>query len=498
MSPDLKPSRLSDPPSPHQILSDVKPAAGPSSLVTISKGLETLHVDQHSTASTEVVEVMEYRLYRGRFFGLTGLVLLNVITAMSWPWFGPISNNMVMEFGFSLDQVNWLGNIVACVYLPTALIIPSLVSRYGIRRCCDLGVTVLLLSAWLRYAGTAKSLSKASSYALIIIGQFFVAIAQPIFQIVGPKYSETWFNLNGRTTATMVAAIANPVGGAVGQLLSPLVGDTRQSILVLGILSTAVIPFVFLIGKAPPTPPTYAASKPSPPLPTLIRAMLGMKVPQDSHMTGRERADFVIVALIFGTIVGGQVFFLLFEPVGYTADQSGFLGACLLLTGIVSAIVTAPLFDRVFTHRLAITSKTLVPMVGAGWLSLIWAVRPHNLAGLFAIMTILGVCSVTMLPVGLELGCELTRNANASSAALWFCGNLFGVIFVLSEGALRASPSANPPLNMRRALVFHGTIIMASCCLVFLIHGRQVRKERDEQKLQSLLRTSPADVDTEI
>ncbi|KAF8070699.1 major facilitator superfamily domain-containing protein [Lyophyllum atratum] len=436
-----------------------------------------------------------YRLYRRRFLGLLGLVLLNIITAMSWPWFGPISNNMVDEFGFTLDEVNWLGNIVACVYLPTALIVPTMVSRYGIRRCCDIGVSMLLISAWMRYGGSAKSLSKQHSYSLLIIGQFFAAIAQPIFQIVGPKYSETWFDLSGRTTATMIIAIANPVGGAIGQLISPLVGDTRRSILVLGILSTAVVPFVFLVGTAPPSPPTFAGSKPSPSLQSLLRSILGLKTSEDSYMTIRERVDFTVVTLIFGALVGGTNTFAILsaqilEPVGYTADESGFLGACLLLTGIVAAIVTAPLFDRVFTHRLAFSAKLMVPLVAGAWLSLIWAVKPHNLGGLFAIMTILGVCSVTMLPVGLELGCELTRNANASSAVLWFAGNLFGVVFVLSEGALRAGPDANPPLNMRRALIFNGAIIAAAASLIFLLHGRQVRKERDEQRLHGLPRTA--------
>jgi len=49
------------------------------------------------------------------------------------------------------------------------------------------------------------------------------------------------------------------------------------------------------------------------------------------------------------------------------------MGAALLLTGIVAAIVTAPLFDRVLTHHLAITVKIIVPIIAAGWLSLIWA-----------------------------------------------------------------------------------------------------------------------------
>lgn len=114
------------------------------------------------------------------------------------------------------------------------------------------------------------------------------------------------------------------------------------------------------------------------------------------------------------------------------------MGACLLLSGIVAAIVTAPLFDRVFTHHLALTAKVLVPILAGAWLSLIWAgmmcrflnlllpfnnfflVKPHNTGGLFAIMAIIGICSIVILPVGLELGCELTRNANASSALLWF------------------------------------------------------------------------------
>jgi MFS transporter, FLVCR family, MFS-domain-containing protein 7 len=71
---------------------------------------------------------------------------------MSWPWFGPIANNsptsrplpssdltnithtVVTDFGISLDQVTWLGNLVALVYLPVSLAIPPFVKRFGLRR----------------------------------------------------------------------------------------------------------------------------------------------------------------------------------------------------------------------------------------------------------------------------------------------------------------------------------------------------------------------------
>jgi FLVCR family MFS transporter 7 len=53
--------------------------------------------------------------------------------------------------------------------------------------------------------------------------------------------------------------------------------------------------------------------------------------------------------------------------------MSGFMSACLLLSGMAMAIMTAPLVDRYFTYHLARLSKVLVPIVAVGWLSLIWA-----------------------------------------------------------------------------------------------------------------------------
>lgn len=50
----------------------------------------------------------------------------------------------------------------------------------------------------------------------------------------------------------------------------------------------------------------------------------------------------------------------------------------------------------------------------------ICSVRPHNTAALFVIMAVIGIGSVPMLAVGMELACELTRNADSSSAIIWF------------------------------------------------------------------------------
>ena len=112
----------------------------------------------------------------------------------------------------------------------------------------------------------------------------------------------------------------------------------------------------------------------------------------------------------------------------------------MLLSGIVAAIITSPIFDRVLTHHLGLAVRIMCPIIAAAWLSLIWAgkkvllpsppsslslatlitVKPHNVAALFAIFVVIGVCSITLLPVAIELGVELTRNTDGSSAVLWF------------------------------------------------------------------------------
>ena len=44
----------------------------------------------------------------------------------------------------------------------------------------------------------------------------------------------------------------------------------------------------------------------------------------------------------------------------------------MLLAGIVGAIIAAPLFDRVFKYHLALMTRICAPIVGIGWLVLIW------------------------------------------------------------------------------------------------------------------------------
>lgn len=439
------------------------------------------------TSPTQENDTHEYKLYKRRFLGLFGMSVLNLIGGMALPWFGPIAGPTSQVFHMSLDRVNWLGNITACTYIPGAALTPWVVSRYGLRRACEIGAICFILAAWVRYAGSANSLSPNSAYALLIFGQFFASIPQAIFQVLPTKYSELWFDVRGRTTATMTMAIMNPIGSALAQVISPLLDGPKQSILVLGIIQTAAAPLVFLIGSRPPTPPTYAGAQERSHR-ALLKELAGLPAGDEGQygrMSVREKLDFGIVVLAFGVQAGAVNTFTVltsqyFSPQGYDDTTSGLMGATLLLAGIIAAAVTSPLFDRVLTSHLSITIRTLVPVLSALWLSMVWAVRPDNTVVLFVLSALIGICAITLLPVSLETAAELTRAPDASSALLWGVCSIFQIVMILAESALRAGPNGNPPLNMRNALIFHGTLVCVASVLVFGLKGKQTRRERDE------------------
>jgi len=202
-------------------------------------------------------------------------------------------------------------------------------------------------------------------------------------------------------------------------------------------------------------------------------------------MSLHEKLDFGIVVLVFGVQAGavntfGVLTSQYLTPQGYSEDTSGFIGATLLLAGIIAAAIVSPIFDRVLTRHFAIAVRVFVPILSALWLSLVWAVRPHNAAVLYVLCALIGICGISLLPVSLELAAELTRAPDASSAFLWASCSIFQIIMTLSESALRAGPNAKPPLNMRNALIFNGTFVCVVSALVIGLKGKQTRRERDE------------------
>jgi sugar phosphate permease len=77
--------------------------------------------------------------------------------------------------------------------------------------------SLLLVGNWIRFAGAKAN---KGIFGVTMFGQILIGLAQPFCLSAPTRYSDLWFSDRGRTSATAVATLANPLGAALGQLIN--------------------------------------------------------------------------------------------------------------------------------------------------------------------------------------------------------------------------------------------------------------------------------------
>jgi hypothetical protein len=99
-------------------------------------------------------------------------------------------------------------------------------------------------------------------------------------------------------------------------------------------------------------------------------------------------------------------------------------------------------------------------------------------------MALMGASSFALLPIVLEYLVEITYpfSPEIGSTICWTGGQLLGACFILIQDALKANGDADPPLNMRNALIFAAVIcaVAAPFPLSLGLFGRVVTRRRLE------------------
>ena len=88
------------------------------------------------------------------------------------------------------------------------------------------------------------------------------------------------------------------------------------------------------------------------------------------------------------------------------------------------------------------------------------------------------------MPVALEYLVEIHHplGPEVGSTLSWAGGQLLGGIFIIIQNALKAGRTADPPYNLRKALVFQAVIGMVIMPLPLCLNlfGRKIRSRRLE------------------
>ena len=399
--------------------------------------------------SSPAAPAAPYRLYPIRFFGLFQPSLLKIVVSWFWLSYVPVSNTAADFFSTTPRHISWLSTGFLFAFVVASPPTVYALHKGGPRLALIIASLLILLGNWIRYAGTRamRGESKEGNLRVVMFGQILIGLAQPFVLAAPTRFSDLWFSPQGRVTATAVASLANPFGGALGQLITPFLCTKASEIpnmtLYVAIISTvATIPTLFLPAK-PPTPASSSSSaSPTNPksssLASTIKSTL-VKNPSFHLLT----ASFTVYVSLFNAL--SSLLTPLLTPYAFSETQSGIAGGLLILIGLVSSAITSPILDRYNEKpwlRLLVI-KTLVPTVALAYLAFIFAPGTvgngrGGVAPVYVISSILGAASFSLVPIALEFLVDVTYPAGAefSSTIAWAGGQLFGGIFIIVAGKL--------------------------------------------------------------
>ncbi|KAG0319404.1 hypothetical protein BGZ97_002199 [Linnemannia gamsii] len=371
-----------------------------------------------------------YRTYKARYFGLFAIVLLNIATTFVWLTYSSVPEAAEAYLNCSSFLVSVTSILYFFAFIVMAPVSGWMFEKRGIKKSLLFGAGIQVLGAWLRYFG----------------------------HFVGSTPENR--------TATMIGTVSNASAAALAQLIIPIITDDTKpetmpnSVLFTAILSTVAIIPAFFVADRPPTPPSPSAAE-----------ALQETVEEPFHISLKKvgtNKQFLLLLLVFGSLVGifNSVTSLLATftgPYGYTSNQAGYLGAGMVLAGLVGAAVSGPLVDK--TKQYKSVCKTAVPVAVACVIGFVFAVRRDFFAGMLTLLIISGFSAFAALPAALELAVEITYPVTpaSSTSILWAFGQLVAIIMLftlqgLQDDELSARTGLNPPL-----------IFNAAWCVVFAI-----------------------------
>jgi len=188
-----------------------------------------------------------------------------------WLSFSPVASTAATFFSTNESIINWLSTAFLFAFVVASPATIYALYSGGPRLSLITASLFILLGNWIRYAGTRSSPPR---FGVVMFGQILTGLAQPFVLSAPTQYSDIWFTPRGRVSATAIASLANPFGGALGQLINPFLcskpSDIPSMTLYVAIISSlATIPTIFL----PSRPPTPVAPSSSTPRPTLSHTL---------------------------------------------------------------------------------------------------------------------------------------------------------------------------------------------------------------------------------
>lgn len=177
-------------------------------------------------------------------------------------------------FAVSDGLINLFSLTYMFLFLPGTLMAAWMLESAGLRASLIVGAAgnlacgVIRLGALFMISTTSDDSTRLLAWGVSLAGQIGGAISQPFFLNVPAKVAGDWFPKSERDIATVLAAMSNPLGNAIGMVLPILFvdsdkADVEQFQLLFGvqaaIAAAGLVLVLIVVRDRPPTPPSSSA-----------------------------------------------------------------------------------------------------------------------------------------------------------------------------------------------------------------------------------------------
>jgi MFS transporter, FLVCR family, feline leukemia virus subgroup C receptor-related protein len=400
----------------------------------------------------------KYTVYFQRWIVLFVFSVLSFVNSWLWITWSPFTLQVANYWNVSSARVDDLSAVYMYVYIPLSF--PALYSLhvYKLRIGLLLGGGLNLLGAVLKYWGM-------SSYPWVYTGTVVCAMCQTLTLAMPPLISTLWFPDQERGMATSLGVLANQLGAAMGlgitifvpfrtivvQDASDSSGEAAVTVMdsdqlkrylrcqmFLSVFSFLLI-LVLVRSDQPPTPPSEAAHRSHPQqehwnstAPTTASYW------QSIHLL-LSTTSGSILCVVYGLTLGvlytlatflAQVFS--YGPPSsqnaawggdllWTEAEIGYLGATLILAGVIGAIVSGDYLDRTQQQSQSHRRVSIVLLVGSLVAMTLFdfsrAVLPLHRCLAYLATGLVGCFITGFMSVGFEYGTAISYPADEAAVA---------------------------------------------------------------------------------
>jgi MFS family permease len=389
------------------------------------------------TGAVAVEEDEQSGLYGYRWVVLGAFMVVGALTQLMWLNYASITTTthtltgVARLTGQSESNITLLAIMFPLIYIPVSIPAGIIIDRKGFRFAVLLGAVLTAAFSFLRLF--------AGNYPLVLIGMIGIAVGQPFVLNSITKMVAEWFPTEESALATGVATLSLFLGMIIALALTPAllsgfgdnIGAIKWLVLVYSIAAAAgAVLFAVLAKAKPPKPPNRTEGE-------LQSESAAIDFGSFKKIFGLY--DFKLLCVILfignGAFVGIlQLIDQILKPKGISQATSGYIGAVMVIAGVVGCVVIPSLSDHYMMRKpfLLIAAAVAIP-------TLFLIAQLKSTPQIYIVVIFTGFFLFSAYPLVLTMAEETTGHAltGTATAILLLLGNAGGVVLTLIMEGLK-------------------------------------------------------------